>query len=98
MNVQPFSPGSTSTLAVTTVTGRVALTGGGSVVEIQNTGTAVMFVKIGSSTVVAAVTDYPVQPGHSKMVSRGPSSLDTHIAAITGTGTATLYATVGDGI
>lgn len=98
MNTAPFSPGLTVTLAVTTTTGAVALGAGvGSVVEVQNTGTSLMFVKIGRSTVTATTADYPVQPGHSKMVTRAPN-VDTHIAAITGTSTATLYATVGEGI
>lgn len=97
MNMNPFSPGPTVTLAVTTTTGRVALTGTGPSLEVQNAGAVTMFVKLGSSSVTAAVTDYPILPGQSKVIGVDVST-QTHIAAITASSTATLYATTGQGI
>lgn len=97
MNTQPFSPGSTTTVAVTTTTASGALPGGGSVIEVQNVGTVTVFVVLGASTVTATNAGYPILAGQSKMISRNVI-LHTHIAAIAGTGTATLYATTGEGV
>lgn len=97
MNVSPFTPAGTATLAVTSTTGSVILSGAGSSVEVQNTGLVMMFIKLGSSTVTAATTDYPVPAGQSKVIGRNPNT-DLYIAAITASGTTTLYATTGEGV
>ncbi len=97
MNVSPFTPGGTVSLAVTATTGSVALSAAGSSVEVQNTGLTICFVKLGASAVTAAVTDYPVPAGQSKVIGRNPNT-DTYIAAITSSGTTTLYATTGEGV
>jgi hypothetical protein len=93
----PFTPGATVSLAVTTTTGNVALTGNGEQLELTNAGTATVFVALGGTSVTAAVTDYPVLTGSSKLITRNPDS-HTRIAGITAAGTATLYITVGRGL
>lgn len=99
--MQAFSPtGATVSLAVTTTTGSVALTApggsGGSDVRLYNAGGSLVFVAFGSSTVQAAVTSLPLPAGQTEVFSVGPGS--THVAAITASGTATLYATTGRGV
>lgn len=98
-----FTPtGSTVNLAVTSTTGNVALgtlpsTGGGNIM-VTNTGTAMVFIEFGgASTIEAAVaTSSPVLAGSQVVFAIGPAV--THFAAITGTGTATVYATPGQGV
>lgn len=97
----PFTPtGSTVNLAVTGSTGAVALGTlgqGGSTVRIYNAGAATVFINFGISTVEAATaTSIPVPAGAIEVYSVGPSV--THVAGITASGTATLYATLGQGI
>lgn len=97
MSESAFTPGVTATISATTTTARAALTGTGTSVEIQNSGTTTVFVKFDGSTATATTSDYPVLGGQSKIICRDPN-LHTHVAAITGTGTATVYATVGQGV
>jgi hypothetical protein len=95
-NPQPFSPGATANLSVTTSTGNVALpSGAGSRFLLQNSGANPFFFKVGNSSVTAAVTDTPLLAGESRVFTLDPSA--TTIAAITGTATATLYVTRGEG-
>lgn len=96
MNISPFAPGPTVSLAVTASSSSVALQGAGSTVEVQNTATVTMFVKLGGSTATAAATDYPVLAGQSKTISRDSGS--TYLAAIAPGGTGTVYATTGEGM
>jgi hypothetical protein len=97
MNILPLTPGATVSIAAGTTTANVALTGTGEQLELNNTGSVTVFVKLGGTTVEAAVTDYPVLSGQCKLISRNPDS-DTRCAAITASGTATLYITVGRGV
>lgn len=92
----PFSPSATVSLATTNSTGNVALSGVGSTLEIQNAGAVTVFVKLGAAGATAAITDYPVLGGMSKVVGIGDSI--TTAAAITGTGTATVYFSRGEGV
>jgi hypothetical protein len=89
-----FTPISTVSLAVTTSTGRVATVGDASTIRLYNAGTATAFVKFGSVTVTAAVTDMPIPTGAIEVFRTGTL---THVAAITASGTATLYVTSGEG-
>lgn len=93
----PFTPGATVTLAVTTATARVAMTRGYSdqVMITAPAGGAMAFVRFGDSTVTAAITDTPIVPGTQAIFSIAPGT--THMAAITGATTQTLYATSGNG-
>jgi hypothetical protein len=96
MNINAFSPGATVSLSVTTTSAAVALSGNGSVVEVQNAGAAPIFIKLGGASVTAAATDYPVLAGTSKLITRDADS-QTYIAAIAASGSSTLYATIGEG-
>ncbi len=59
-------------------------------------GGAVSFIKFGKdSSVTAATTDMPILPGTVEVFTRPPDS--NYMAAITASGTATLYVTVGAG-
>ncbi len=90
--------GGTVNLAVTTSTGSVALTGVGSggTVRLLNTGTTIMFVNFGTSAVTATTAaGMPLQPGIPEAFAVGSSI--THVAAITASGSGTLYATTGLG-
>ena len=58
-------------------------------VGVYNSGTVVVFVKSGDSSVAATTSDQFVAPGEAVEFKR--NSQDTHLAAITGSGTATVY-------
>jgi hypothetical protein len=97
MNGSPFTPAATVSIAAGTTTANVALTGNGQQLELNNTGSVTVFVKLGGASVEAAVTDYPVLAGQCKLITRNPDS-DLRLAAITAASTATLYITVGRGV
>ena len=96
-NTEPFTPGVTVTMSVTTSSGTATVTTSANVLEIQNAGSAIAFVRTGPSASVgsAVVTDYPVLPGMSKLISK--STIADTIAAI-GAGATTLYVTSGEGM
>lgn len=91
----PFTPGASATRSVTTSTASVALPGQGNQVLIFSAGSATSFIKFGTSTVEAAVTDIAIPSGFNRIFTIPPGA--THVAAITGASTATLYFTRGDG-
>ncbi len=99
MDIDLFSPiGSTVNLAVTTSSGRVALTTvkSSSSVRVYNAGAATAFVQFGDSTVAAATaTSIPIPSGAIEVFGIGEAI--THVAGITASGTATLYCTSGLG-
>lgn len=90
----PFTPATTVSLAVTNSSGNVAFGTGGQNVLLQNTGSVTAFIKFGNSTVTAATTDFPLQAGWAFTFSRGTN---TNLAAITSSGSTTLYITTGEG-
>jgi len=95
--MNPFTPGGTVNVAATTTTANVALASGAKdqVMVTNNAGGSLAFVAFGSSAVTAtAATSTPVLPGAAYIFTVGTA---THMAAITGTGTATVYATAGQG-
>lgn len=89
----PFAPGPTMTLNAGATSSTVALSGTGSVVEVQNAGSVPVFVKFGAA---AAMTDYPILPGQSKLLTRDPTAQT--LAAIAGSGNAMIYVTTGEGM
>lgn len=95
--MNPFTPGASSTRAVTTSSANVALTRNGSeqVLIFAPAANAVAFIKFGDSNVTAAVTDIAIAPGFNRIFTIPPGA--THVAAITAASTATLYFTCGDG-
>jgi hypothetical protein len=98
----PISP--TVNLSVTTSSAAVAKTAlptnsGGATHELRvvNLGNVTVFVEFGNSGVTAAVaTGMPVLP--NTVESFQLNAAQTHIAAITASGTSTLYATTGLGV
>lgn len=100
-DIFPISPvaAGTKTISCTNTTAATALPGTilqQGQLELQNAGTAVIFVEVGASTVTAvAATAYPILVGQSKVITV-PQDI-THIACIVGASTHTLYVTVGRG-
>lgn len=93
---QALQPLGQATLSVTTSSDKVALpTSSGVTSWLYNSGSATLFFKYGTSTVTAATTDFPLPAGACVAYSSSPN---THIAAITSSGTATLRITQGVGM
>lgn len=97
----PFTPAKNGTITVsaTTTTGNSALkvpSARDQVMVTNDAGGSTAFIEFGDSTVEAvAATSTPVLPGAAYIFTINPGM--THMAVITGTGTATVYATVGQG-
>jgi len=92
-----FIPGSTVSVSATTTTARATL--GTSPVTrrdvlMHNAGTTLVFFKFGDSTVTATTSDTPLPAGAYAIFHANDH---THVACITSTGSATVYATVGFG-
>lgn len=88
-----FTPEAAASLAVTTTTGAAAL-GSGDNVLLRNNGSVDLYFLLGASGVEAAATDFLLPAGHSILVAKGAN---THVAAITASGSTTLSVTTGDG-
>ncbi len=102
--LNPFTPsGATVNLAVTGASDRVALTRAPAsfpelTAIVMNAGPATVFVTFGDATVAAVTaTSHPILPGISEVFSV-PNSAAPYLAAISGTGTATIYVTSGTGL
>jgi len=94
--MNPFTPGATVSRAVTGSSASVALGAGGGlqVMVTSAAGNTIAFIKFGTSSVTAAVTDTPILPGTVQVFTIATTV--THVAAI-GTTATTLYFTTGDG-
>lgn len=94
-----FSPKTAGTvsIAATTSSAAVALGSAGKVIRIYNAdATNIAFVEFGGSGVTASASaSMPIGPGQVAGITRAESV--THVAAITGSSTATVYFTPGDG-
>lgn len=88
----------TLTMSATGTTSRVQIqtaTGGTQNVRVYNAGTVAVFVACGDVTVVATTAaGLPIAPGTVEVLGCN----QTHLAGITASGTATLYATAGTGL
>jgi hypothetical protein len=92
------------TPAPTTSSAVVSLPPGGEVLELQNSGTVIVYVEFGIKTATATVPtatagSYPILGGQCKLIKRpliGGVGADV-IATITGTGTGTLSVSAGGG-
>jgi len=98
--MEVFIPSLTAVLSASSSSSRVALeTGDDRVVACNNTLTEVVFIKFGSSAVVATTSpsgyDMPL-PASALIRIRVPDGA-THVAGITGSGSGTVYFTVGAG-
>lgn len=101
MNINAFQPNDANTvnLATGTSTGNVALpTRVSNGLRVYNSGTDTVFIKFGTSSSVTAATttSMPIPGGAVEILSCPPTY--THVAAITASGTPTVYFTTGDGI
>jgi len=99
--MRAFKPavGGTVSLAVTTTSASVAMLlvpDSEHQVRLYNAGSATVFVNRGGSGVTATTSNMPLPAGAVEVLTYTGSA--THLAAITASGTATLYATVGEGI
>jgi hypothetical protein len=99
----PFTINNPSqTITVGVASAATALNGSTSnmrvVLELQNAGSAVVFVEPGFSSGITATVaaSYPVMPGQSKLITVPAGT--THLATISGTASQTLYVTNGMGI
>lgn len=108
MNQQPFGPNfsKTKSISVTNSSGSATLDAsdystssspntGFNVMRIANTGSVVAFVRWGIGAQTALTTDLPVLPGTVELFTK-PLDVNT-VAAITASGTTTLYITCGEG-
>ena len=94
---RPFRPFATATLAVTATTTPATIREDAPMLEIQNDGGTVAFVRWGRGTQTATTADYPILPGQSKIVLCNTGC--TNFAAICPAGGATtLYVTSGEGV
>jgi hypothetical protein len=97
--MEAFSPvGATVNLTAGTTTGSVALTAfpgnGGADIRVHNAGSVVAFINFGGSTVAATTAaGMPLAASNTAVFSVGPGV--THLAAITASSTAVVYATTG---
>lgn len=103
----PFTPGQSVALDVTSTSARVLLpnpgTGPRTIMITEALGLELAFIALGDVTVTAVVptnatpvNGFAILPGSKEPITVSPGQ--THLAAITASGTATLYITSGDGI
>lgn len=79
-----------SSIAATTTSSRAALPNTNlSYIRVYNAGSEIAFINTGNSSVTATTTNSFVAAGAIETFSISPN--DTHLAAITSTGTATVY-------
>lgn len=94
---EPFAPVDRATYTISVTTSNTATTltqaptGQQFQVMLYNAGSVVVFVRFGD---VATTADIPIAPGATTVLT---SSAGQTMGAITGSSTATLYATVGSG-
>lgn len=93
----PFTAGATATLSATSTSASVSVSTESGRVEVQNGGASVVFIRIGTGTQTAVTTDYPVLPGHSKVISK-PYGADTLAGICLSGQSSTLYVTSGAGV
>lgn len=103
--MKPFTPAddATSSVAATASTSNAAIRQqptGAHQLRLFNLGPSTVFWALGPTGVTAAVTDVPLPVGAIEVITvphAGVAPL-THVAAITQSGTATLYLTTGQGL
>lgn len=101
MNVAPFTPQGTVTIAATTSTARGTLpttTATNRQMRLVSSGSGVGFYKMGDSTVTAAVTDTPFLLGSDSIFSIDATSTNVAIILASGVSATTVYACIGQGL
>jgi hypothetical protein len=95
-SVSPFRPTGTVSIAATSVSANIALSGGGDSVVVTNTSAVLAYVRFGSdSTVTATPADMPVLANSRVILS--VNSLIGYAAAMTQSGSGTILFSRGDG-
>lgn len=89
----PYSPffDATVTISASTTTARGEITVDCQCLRIVNIGTVATFVKLGGVTVEATNNDFVLAPNEAVLISKGSNY--SHLAALTASGTATVYVT-----
>lgn len=85
----------TVNIVASSTTASAALDVFSSAVRVANTGTVPVFIRFGGSAVVATTGNMPVLPGTVEVFTKGAYD---RVAAITASGTATIYFTAGEGL
>ncbi|MFZ5720311.1 MAG: hypothetical protein ACOY5Y_12725 [Pseudomonadota bacterium] len=103
--MKPFIPvdDATATISATTSSASAAIKAqptGAHQLRLFNAGSATVFWAAGAAAVTAATSDIPLPAGAIEVITlpNGTVGPATHIAAITESGTATLYVTTGQGL
>lgn len=95
-SVSPFRPTGTVSISVGNVSSNALLSGGGDSVVVTNPTSALAFIRFGSDpTVTASSVDMPILAGSRVILS--VNSLITHAAAISPSGTGSIFFSRGDG-
>jgi len=89
----PFSPfyDATVTISASTSSARGAITVDCQCLRIVNIGSVATFIKLGDVTVTATNNDFVLAPNEAVLIAKG--GIDTYLAALTASGTATVYVT-----
>jgi hypothetical protein len=93
---QPFRPAGTASASASTTAAVVTLVGGGGAVLVYNAAATTAFFRLGNASGLTATTsDTPVPAGGRMLVDAGP--FVNSAAVVLGSGTGTVYFTLGDG-
>jgi len=96
MSQLPFTPSATTqSIAATTTSASATVIANQPCVRVYNVGPSIAFVRFTAGASTALVTDMPVAAGAIELFTKGDA--DT-VSAITASGTATIYLTVGEGV
>jgi len=89
----PISPyfDATVTISASTTTARGAITASCNALRIVNIGSVATFVKLGDVTVEATNNDFVLAPNEAVVIAKGSNY--SYLAALTASGTATVYVT-----
>lgn len=87
--------GGNQSVSGTTTSASVTVRADAKSVRVVNTGSVVVFVRIGTSTQTATAADVPVRGGSDLILAKGDGE-DT-VAVITASSTATVYVQPGEG-
>lgn len=95
--MKTFAPSGSPTvlLAASTTTSSASLDPNSSTVRVVNVGASMAFIKFGTGALTATAADMPIASGATETFTKATAD---KVAAITSTGTATLYFTNGEGI
>lgn len=97
------APDSTVSIAATTASASAAIAGsagrGEFTVRVYNAGSATVFVKFGDTITTATTSNMPIPAGAVEVFSvQDSDGSANYVAAITASGSATVYVTTGEGI